>query len=83
MVAHSSEQEIEYFGIPDEERNVPDRELVLEIIKRLRESQQEAKTAESFGATHRADVWRARARAFDECYTELKGRGYAVKINRY
>lgn len=57
----------------------PDRELVLEILKRLRESEQEAQLAESFGNAARALQYRARARAFDECYTELKGRGLDAK----
>jgi hypothetical protein len=54
-----------------------DRELVFEIVTRLRESEQEAKRFPE--GSHRQEVWLARARAFDECYTELKGRGLDSK----
>jgi hypothetical protein len=53
---------------------VNDRKLVLEMLLRMRESEQCARVART--QLDKA-VWLSRARAFDEIYTELKGRGYA------
>lgn len=55
---------------------MPDRELVLEVLTRYRESLWAARRAHT---ELDRQVWGARARAFDEMYTELKGRGYAAK----
>jgi hypothetical protein len=58
--------------------NNPDRELCLEIVTRLRESQIEAHK-HRFGSMQ-SQYWAGRIKALDECYTELKGRGYAEKV---
>ncbi len=49
----------------------PDRELVLEIVQRMRESEETARRYPHGSMTRQ--YWEGRARAFDECYTELKG----------
>jgi uncharacterized protein (UPF0335 family) len=46
----------------------------------MRESEQEADRCAVSGQTMAAERWRWRARAFDEVYTELKGRGFDAKL---
>lgn len=54
-----------------------DRDLVCEVLVRLREAEQESRRP---GISElRQHGWLTRARAFDEVYTELKGRGYDGK----
>jgi len=52
-----------------------DRSLVLEIVTRYRESLAWARRSEGLSCVH----WLARAEAYNEVYTELKGLGYAAK----
>lgn len=55
----------------------PDRALCFEILTRMRESQQAARRFPD--GTPRQSYELGRARAFDECFTELKGLGLADK----
>jgi len=53
-----------------------ERRLLLDLTQRMRESEQVAKRRRG----HPGElVWLARARAFDECITELKGNGLGAK----
>lgn len=45
---------------------------MLEVLERMRESEQAACDVHDPNV---ALIWLARARAFDEAYTEMKGRG--------
>lgn len=62
---------------PSPRKMLPNRKLCFEILTRMRESQVASRTL-PFGSM--ASQYEAgRCRAFDECFTELKGRGYAEK----
>lgn len=56
-----------------------ERSRLLDFLNRMRESECTAQQREAQGLLLQAEVWRARARAFNEVYTELKGSGYGRK----
>lgn len=56
---------------------LPGRELTLEVIQRMRESEQAARDEVMF--FYRRCENEARARAFDEVYTQIKGLGLDSK----
>jgi hypothetical protein len=58
----------------------PDRELLLEIVIRMRESTEAAKNANAYADEM---FWRGREAAFNEVYTELKGSGLGRREDRW
>lgn len=57
---------------------LPGRYLALEVLQRMREAEQDAETENMF--FYRRCENTARARAFDEVYTQIKGLGLDSKI---
>lgn len=57
-----------------------ERRQLLDFVVRMRESEEQARVREREGLHLQAEIWRTRARAFDEVYTELKGSGFGRKI---
>jgi hypothetical protein len=56
-----------------------DRAILFDFVCRMRESWAIADQRERDGLYMQAEMWRVRARAFDEVYTELKGSGFGQK----
>lgn len=56
-----------------------ERTQLLEFVTRMREAEEQARIRERDGLYMQSQWWRARALAFNEVYTELKGSGFGRK----